>query len=149
MEPLRVPRDRVGYYSPRILTRYQRRQKTVNRLVREMFLQGVSTRKMQGLLNPLPDNPFSSRSVSRITRSLDWAVKRYYRRPLADQYPHLLLDGITLKVKLAAGVKKRLVLCVYGTIAQGRREPLNFHQDRAKSPSPVGELPPRLEPGRA
>lgn len=60
-------------------------------------------------------------------------VRCYHRRPLADHYCYLLLDGIALKVKGATGVKKRLVLCAYGVTAQGHRELLNFRQATAES----------------
>ncbi len=133
LEHLRVPRDREGQYQPTILPRYQRRQEKVNRMVREMFLQGVSTRKVEAVLKPLLDTPLSAQSVSRIVRSLDLEVKRYQKRPLADHYLYLLLDGIVLKVKGAAGVKKRMVLCAYGVTSQGQREMISFRQGTAES----------------
>ena len=133
LEHLRVPRDREGQYQPTILPRYQRRQEKVNRMVREMFLQGVSTRKVEAVLKPLLDTPLSAQSVSRIVRSLDSEVKRYQKQPLADHYRYLLLDGIVLKVKGAAGVKKRMVLCAYGVTSQGQREMISFRQGTAKS----------------
>jgi len=133
LEHLRVPRDREGQYQPTILPRYQRRQEKVNAMVREMFLQGVSTRKVEAVLKPLLDSPLSAQSVSRIARSLDLEVKRYQKRPLADHYRYLLLDGIVLKVKGATGVKKRLVLCAYGVTSQGQRELISFRQGTAES----------------
>ena len=133
LEQLRVPRDREGHYQPAILPRYQRRQEKVNSMVREMFLQGVSTRKVEAVLKPLLDSPLSAQSVSRIARSLDLEVKCYQKRSLADHYRYLLLDGIVLKVKGAAGVKKRLVLCAYGLTSQGQRELISFRQGTAES----------------
>jgi len=133
LERLRVPRDRDGQYQPTVLPRYQRRQEGVNRLVREMFLSGVSTRKVREVVEPLLGAGVSAQTVSRITRSLDGEVKRYHRRPLADHYRYLLLDGIVLKVKGATGVRKRLVLCAYGITTQGQRELLNFRQATAES----------------
>lgn len=133
LEHLRVPRDRDGQYQPTVLPRYQRRQERVNQLVREMFLSGVSTRKVREVVEPLLGAGVSAQTVSRITRSLDAQVRCYHRRPLVDHYPYLLLDGISLKVKGAAGVKKRLVLCAYGITSQGHRELLNFRQATAES----------------
>jgi len=48
LDRIKVPRDRQGIYQPGLIKRYQRRQGQVNEMVREMFLQGVSTRKVQG-----------------------------------------------------------------------------------------------------
>ncbi len=130
---LRVPRDREGQFQPTVLPRYQRRQSGVNRLVREMFLSGVSTRRVQEVVAPLLGAGVSAQTVSRITRSLDSEVRCYQERPLEDHYQYLLLDGITLKVKGALGVKKRLVLCAYGITPQGGRELLSFRQAPSES----------------
>lgn len=133
LEHLRVPRDRDGGYQPTVLPRYERRHQEINRLVREMFLQGVSTRRVEEVLEPLLGASLSAQTVSRITRSLDAAVQRYHTRSLTDGYCYLLLDGITLKVKGATGAKKRLVLCAYGITPQGRREMVSFRQAPAES----------------
>ncbi len=133
LEHLRVPRDRGGEYRTRVLPRYQRRHKQVNQMIREMFLNGVSTRKVQEVVEPLLGVRISAQTVSRITRSLDEEVRRYQRRPLEDNYLYLLLDGIVLRVKGATGVKKRLVLCAYGVTAAGRREMVAFRQGRSES----------------
>lgn len=133
VEHLRVPRDREGQYQPTVLPRYQRRQEKVNGLVREMFLSGVSTRKVQEVVAPLLGPEVSAQTVSRITRSLDGEVQRYHQRSLTDCYQYLLLDGITLKVKGAMGVKKRLVLCAYGITSKGQRELISFRQATAES----------------
>ena len=133
LEELRVPRDRAGHYQPTVLPRYQRRQEKVNSLVREMFLSGVSTRKVQEVIRPLLGDGISAQTVSRITRTLDAEVRWFQERPLMDCYQYLLLDGVTLKVKGAAGVKKRMVLCAYGIDPQGRRELISFRQASSES----------------
>ncbi len=133
VEHLRVPRDREGLYQPTVVARYQRRQQEVDRLVREMFLTGVSTRKVQEVVRPLLGEGLSPQTVSRIARSLDREVRRFHERPLGDCYQYLILDGVTMKVKGATGVKKRLVLCAYGITHQGQRELISFRQATAES----------------
>jgi putative transposase len=133
LEHLRVPRDRDSRYQPTVLPHYQRRQEKVNQMVREMFLSGVSTRKVQDVVEPLLGAQISAQTVSRITRSLDAEVRRYQTRRLNDKYLYLLLDGITLRVKGAKGVTKRLVLCAYGITAQGHREMVSFRQASSES----------------
>ncbi len=133
LDRIKVPRDRQGIYQPGLLKRYQRRQEQVNGIVREMFLQGVSTRKVQGVLKPMLHVGLSAQSVSRIVRSLDGEVKLYHQRLLGDDYRYLFLDGITLKVKGARGVQKRLVLCAYGVTGKGLRELVSFRQATAES----------------
>jgi transposase-like protein len=130
---LRVPRDREGTFQPTVIERYQRRQEQVNRLVRELFLRGVSTRQVQRIVELLLGDGVSAQTVSRITRTLDAEVRRFQHRPLADHYQYLFLDGVTLTVKGATGARKRLVLCAYGITTAGQRELLAFRQARSES----------------
>jgi putative transposase len=133
LDVVKVPRDRDGEYQPRVLERYQRRQERVNGLVREMFLCGVSTRKVQEVLAPILGCPLSAQAVSRITRSLDGEVRRFHEQTLADHYQYLFLDGVTLKVKGVVGAKKKLVLCAYGIRTDGKRELISFRQATSES----------------
>ena len=133
VEHLRVPRDRDGYYQPTVIEAYQRRQEKVNQLIRECFLGGLSTRRVGEALAPMLGQALSPQTISRVARSLDEEVARFHRRPLADGYGYLLLDGITLKVKSAAGVKKRTILCAYGVTPQGQRQIIDFRLATAES----------------
>lgn len=135
IESLRVPRDREGRFQPTVLTRYQRRQGRVNWLIREMFLAGVSTRRVGEVLELILGQSLSPQTVSRVLRSLDGEVGRFRSRPLEDRYTYLLLDGITMTMKGAAKVHKRLVLCAYGVTGEGIRELLSFRQATAESES--------------
>jgi len=98
-----------------------------------MFLAGVSTRKVQEVLQPMLGESLSPQSVSRIVKSLDAEVKSFHQRRIEDKYRYLFFDGITLKVKGAAGVKKRFVLCAYGITGNGHRELVSFRQATAES----------------
>jgi len=133
LDGIQVPRDRLGEYQPRVLDRYQRRQREVNRMVREMFLSGVSTRKVKSVLRPMLGVDISPQTVSRIVKDLDAEVRHFHLRRIEDGYQYLLLDGITMKVKSMAGVKKRLVLCAYGITSQGKRELISFRQALTES----------------
>jgi putative transposase len=133
LDRIQVPRDREGEYQPGLIKRYQRRQGQVNEMVREMFLAGVSTRKVQEVIRPILRESLSAQAVSRIVRSLDIEVKNYHQRRLGDDYKYLFFDGITLKVKGTAGVKKWMVLCVYGITEKGLRELVSFRQATAES----------------
>jgi putative transposase len=133
LDRIKVPRDRQGIYQPGLFKRYQRRQEQVNEMVREMFLQGVSTRKVQDVLKPMLKTDLSAQSVSRIVRSLDGEVRNFQLRRLEDDYRYLFFDGITLKIKGAGGVRKRFILCVYGITVNGLRELLSFRQASSES----------------
>ena len=133
IEYLRVPRDRGGCYQPALLATYERRQSEVNRLVREAFLAGISTRRVGEVLAPMLGEKLSPQTVSRIVATLDSEVRRYHSRSLPDRYRYLFLDGITLKAKSVVGVQKRLVLCAYGITPDGNRELISYRQATAES----------------
>jgi len=133
IEHLRVPRDRDGQYSPGVVERYQRRQKKVNTLIRETFLAGTSTRRAGEVLAPILGETLSPQTVSRVVRSLDQEVWHFHNRLLSDCYLYLILDGVTLKVKGANGVRKRMVLSAYGVTREGKREMISFRQATSES----------------
>lgn len=130
---LKVPRTRRGCRS-QILPRYQRRQESVHELVREAFLCGISTRRVGAVLEPVLGEAYSAQTVSRIARGLDAAVERFHRRPVADSYVYLFLDGVVLKVRDGAGkVRRRGVLVAYGITGQGQREVIAYRLVRGES----------------
>jgi len=97
VEQLRIPRDREGYYRPCVIEGYQRRQEKVNQLIRGCFLAGVSTRRAGEVLALILGQAPPPQTISRVSRTLDEEGHRFHRRPLADVYCYLILDGITLK----------------------------------------------------
>lgn len=130
---LRVPRSRDGCFHPKVLPRYQRRQEAVNKLLKEVFLAGVSTRRVGEVVQPLLGVRWSASTVSTVMKSLNSAVAQFHRRKLLDEYQILFLDGVTMKVKDALGSKKRLVLVAYGVTIFGKRELLSFRQAASES----------------
>jgi putative transposase len=133
IEGLRVPRARRGAHSTVLLERFRHRQGHLNRLVRETFLAGVSTRRVGEVLEPVLGERISPATVSNVCRALDREVGAYLSRPVGDHWVYLLLDGLTLKVKTQAGVKKRLVLVAYGIDEEARRHILAFRLATAES----------------
>lgn len=134
IKALRVPRARAGYCS-QILPNYQRRQAEINRMVREMFLAGVSTRRVGEVLEQVWGHSVSAQTVSNICQSLDQEVKAYQSRKLGDHYQYLFLDGIVLKVKGALKVQRKPVLVVYGITVSGQKELIGFRQASSESES--------------
>ena len=130
---LRVPRTRRGCRS-QLLRRYQRRQESVNGLVCEAFLRGVSTRQVGEVLEPVLGESYSAQTVSRIARRLDQAVEAFHQRRLGDEYVYIFLDGVVLKVRDASGqVRRRWVLVAYGITAEGRREVIAYQLARGEN----------------
>jgi putative transposase len=133
LEDLRIPRTRKGKFRTKLIEKYQRRQKQVAILIREMFVWGVSTRRVGEVLEPLLGIHPSATAVSRIAKSLDEEVRKYRSRPIADEYKYLILDGVTMKVKEAPHARKVMVLCAYGITTYGKKCLLAFEQVRAES----------------
>jgi len=132
IKALRIPRARTGYNS-QILANYQRRQGEINRMVREMFLAGVSTRRVGEVLYQVWGQSISAQTVSNICQSLDREVKLYQRRKLLDNYKYLIFDGIVLKVKGALQASHKSVLVAYGITTHGKKELIDFRQASSES----------------
>lgn len=124
---IQVPRTRKGGIEFETLPRYQQRTKDVDRIVKNMFLQGVSTRKVEEVLEPLwGRRAVSSTTVSNITKALDKEVFKYHNRRLKDEYQYLLFDGIYLNCKSPVHKARKCILVCYGIKKNGKRELIDF-----------------------
>jgi transposase-like protein len=123
---LKVPRSRSGNFQSEIIPRYQRRQEVVNQALREVFLLGVSTRQAGRALSKLVGESVSATTVSEVSKVLDESVKEWHSRPLADHYQYLLLDGVSVRIRLGGKVQRLVALCAYGVTLKGKRELIDF-----------------------
>ena len=130
---LRVPRLRFGKMEYAALRQYARRAPWVNRLIREMFVAGVSTRRVGQIMFSLLEASVSAATVSRVCERLDSQVREWHARPVEDAYQYLILDGVRIKVRSAQRVVKRVVLCVYGITPEGKRELIDYRIATAES----------------
>lgn len=90
---LRVPQDRGGLFRTEVFTRYQRSEKALLLALAEMYVQGVSTRKVRAVTEELCGHGFSASSVSAITVQMDAQLSRFMSRPLGEEYAYLILDA--------------------------------------------------------
>lgn len=130
---LEVPRLRAGGFKTRVFKRYHRFENIVEDLIMDIFLAGVSTRKVGATIAKLLDTKVSAGTVSNITRRLDSKVKEFQKKELLDEYQYLFLDGINLKVRYNTKYHNRRVLVAYGITIFGKRELIAFRQARAES----------------
>ena len=124
---LLVPRSRKGGFPTKLIERYARRCRSVDRVLLACFCLGLSTRKAASVLAPMIGERVSATTISRIARDLDKEVKLYHSRPLRDQYRYLFFDGVVLKSKGAAKVQKKILLCAFGITVDGRQEMIDFY----------------------
>lgn len=133
IEGLRIPRPRKGGFRPRCLEKpYGRRQEALNRLAIECFRRGVSTRDVESIFETLCGVQISSSTVSRLTSIWDTEARRWHQRELSDDYVYLMADGIWIKNR-SLGLKRRLILVVYGIKADGTREIIDYTFARSES----------------
>ena len=118
---LQVPQDRQGRFSTEIFERYQRSEKALVSTLAEMYIQGVSTRKVKAITEELCGHAFSASTVSRINKSLDAQLRQFAERQLEEPYPYLILDARYEKVREGGYVVSRAVLIAIGINAEGRR----------------------------
>jgi putative transposase len=90
---LRVPQDRQGRFRTEVFERYQRSEKALVAAMLEMYVQGVSTRKVKAITEELCGHEFSSATISRIVGQLDAELEKFARRRLEEPYPYLVLDA--------------------------------------------------------
>jgi putative transposase len=121
---LRVPQDRQGRFRTEMFERYQRSEKALTAAMMQMYLQGVSTRKVKAITEELCGHEFSSATISRIVAALDEELERFSRRRLEDDYPYLVLDARYEKVREEGTVRSQAVLIAIGIDWEGRRNVL-------------------------
>ena len=92
IDRIRVPRPRQGGFKSKVFGRYKRYQRLVEDLIEDIFLAGVSTRRVGEAVSKLLDVKVSHTTVSNITRRLDVLVGQYHKRPLLDEYQYLFVD---------------------------------------------------------
>ena len=108
---LLVPQSREGTFSSRLFSRYQRNEKALVLALMEMYVEGVSTRKVKDITEELCGTSFSKSTVSHLAAGLDSELEAWRSRPLeAEAYPYLLVDARYEKVRVGHRVVSQGVL---------------------------------------
>jgi transposase-like protein len=123
---LRVPRVRDGSYFPRLLEPRKRSEQALVSVVREAYVQGVSTRKVDDLVKALGLDGISKSQVSRLCQALDEEVERFRTRKLEGSFPYLWLDATFVKVRQQGKVVSVAVVIAISVRASGEREVLGL-----------------------
>ena len=121
---LRVPQDRAGHFSTALFERYQRSEKALVSTLAEMYVQGVSTRKVKAITEELCGHSFSASTVSQATARLDEDLEAFFERRLEEPYPYLILDARYERVREGGVVSSQAVLVAIGIDLEGRRQVL-------------------------
>jgi putative transposase len=124
---LAIPRVRDGSYFPSLLEPRRRAERALLAVVQEAYVLGVSTRRVEDLVDALGIASMSRSEVSRICAALDAEVEAFRQRPLADQaYPYVWLDATYVKVREGGRVVSMAALVATGVAASGERRVLGL-----------------------
>jgi len=132
---LAIPRLRTGSYFPSFLEPRRRAEQALVAVVQEAYVNGISTRKVDRLVEQLGLQQMTKDTVSRLCRGLDEQVQVFRERPLAGAYPYLWLDAKVERVREPGGVRHKALVIAYGVHETGRREVVGIDVGEAESES--------------
>jgi transposase-like protein len=132
---LRVPQDRDGRFSTELFERYQRSEQALVATLAEMYVQGVSPRKVKAITEELCGHSFSASAISSINKRLDDSLAQFASRRLEEPFPYLILDARYEKVREGGIVASQAVLIAVGIDWDGRRQILGVEMANRESQS--------------
>ena len=121
---LMVPKDRDGLFQTELFDRYQRSEKALFLSIAEMYVNGVSTRKVSKITEALCGISISRSQVSVLTSKMDKEIEKWRQRKISGKYPYLIVDARYEKVRIESSVVSQGALIVIGINKQGYREVL-------------------------
>jgi putative transposase len=135
---LAIPKLRQGSYFPSFLEPRRRAEQALVSVVQEAYVQeayvnGVSTRKVDRLVEQMGLHHLSKDQVSRLCRGLDEQVRVFGERPLAGAYPYLWLDAKIERVRERGGVRHKALVIAYAVHESGRREVIGLDVGQAET----------------
>src|SRR3954471_23812973 len=130
---LAIPKLRRGSFMPSILEPRRRAEQALVAVVQEAYINGVSTRKVDRLVEQLGLHGMSKDQVSRLCRGLDEQVRVFRERPLEGRYPYLWLDAKIERVREPGGVRNKALVIAYGVHETGRREVIGLDVGEAET----------------
>jgi len=137
---LMVPKDRDGEFQTELFERYQRSEKALVLAMLEMYVGGVSTRKVSAITEALCGLEVSKSQVSALTQKLDAEISAWRTRPLTQTYPYLVVDARYEKVRQGGAVVSQGVLVVCGIDRRGYREVLGCWVAESESEASWGAV---------
>ena len=137
---LMVPKDRDGEFQTELFERYQRSEKAFVAAMLQMYVEGVSTRKVTEITEALCGLEVSKSQVSALTAKLDAEVNQWRTRRLTEAYPYLIFDARYEKVRRGSSVVSQGVLVAIGISAAGYREVLGCWVAESESEASWGAV---------
>jgi putative transposase len=126
MLDLRIPKLRSGSYFPSFLEPRKASEQALVAVVQEAYVKGISTRKVDDLVQALGMTGISKSQVSRLCEELDERVEAFLSREIRGQWPYLWLDATYVKSRERGAVDSQAVVVAVAVNAEGRRETLGM-----------------------
>ncbi len=123
---LRIPRLRKGSYFPSFLEPRRLAEKALTAVVQEAYIQGISTRSVDDLVQAMGMSGISKSQVSRLCEEIDGRVQTFLNRPIEGDWPYLWIDATYIKVRQNGRIVSVAVIVAVGANADGRREVLGM-----------------------
>jgi len=123
---LRIPKLRKGAYFPGFLEPRRMAEKALTAVIQEAYVQGISTRSVDELVQAMGMSGISKSQVSRLCQEIDEKVKAFLDRPLEGDWPYVWLDATYLKVRQSGRIVSVAVILAIGVNGDGRREVLGM-----------------------
>lgn len=119
---LKIPKLRTLPFESQIIERYKRRESSVEEALVEMYLAGVSVRRVEDITEALWGTRVSASTVSELNQKIYGHIETWRNRPLERSYPYVFVDGICLKRSWGGEVRNISVLVALGVGEDGQRE---------------------------
>jgi transposase-like protein len=123
---LRIPKLRRGSYFPGFLEPRRMAEKALTAVIQEAYIQGISTRSVDDLVQAMGGSGISKSQVSRLCEEIDERVHAFLERPIEGDWPYLWIDATYVKVREAGRIVSMAVIVAVGVNADGRREILGM-----------------------
>jgi len=123
---LKVPKLRMAKFETAIIERYKRRESSVEEALMEMYLAGVSVRRVEDITEALWGMKVGPGTVSDLNQKMYKRIDKWRNRPIEGEYPYVYLDGICLKRSWAGEVRNVSVLVAVGVGNDGYRDILGI-----------------------
>ena len=118
-------------------------------MVQEAYIQGISTRSVDGLVQAMGMSGISKSQASRLCEEIDVCVKAFLDRPIEGDWPYLWIDAIYIKVRQNGRIVSVAVIVAVGANADGRREVLGMQVGPSEAETFWTDLPRAGSPGGA
>ncbi len=123
---LRIPKLRTGSYFPSFLEPRRMTEKALTAVIQEAYIQGISTRAVDDLVQALGGTGISRSQVSRLCQEIDERVNAFLERPIEGEWPYLWIDATYVKVRQNHRIVSVAVIVAVGVNTDGRREVLGL-----------------------